>query len=521
MGFGAVPKMKLRQDSVRTLPYVSRDGRQQCVYWDETVECFGLRIYPSGKRTYVCTYRIQRRKRLAALGRADVLTLDQARKKAIAYLGKVASNEDPQEESDALRKLKTVSEVYDVFKENHLQKKRRKWKDDDSRMRRYVLPKLKGRLVSTVTSADIEALHSEVGTLYQHTANDILDVVRKMYNWGKTAGYVPRDYANPATGIVRFPERKRRRFITTVEMPRFVRALEEENSEYARHGLWMLLLTGLRTTELLKAKWTDIDWDNGTLFIGLTKNGDPLLTPLSDAAITRLKLIPQISNNPHIICGQKRGGHLTDLGGALKRVLRRAAIENVRVHDLRRTVGSWLAQDGRSLHLIGDVLNHRDPKTTAGYAYFQTQQRRDALTSHGDRVLALGAPHLRAACAPEAVSAKSLLPGETGSPAVAGDAAPSHRHYFRRDALYDLVWTAPVSEVAVRLGVSDVALAKLCRRACIPIPARGYWARVESGQTLERPPLPAAPADLPELLRIRGARPNRQDVPSSAKQAAA
>lgn len=141
-----------------------------------------------------------------------------------------------------------------------------------------------------VASADIEALHSEVGTRYQHTPNDILDVVRKMYNWGKTAGCVPRDYANPATGIVRFPERKRRRFITTVEMPRFVRALEEENSEYARHGLWMLLLTGLRIAELLKAKWTDIDWENGTLFIGLTKNGDPLRAPLSDAAITRVKL---------------------------------------------------------------------------------------------------------------------------------------------------------------------------------------------------------------------------------------
>jgi len=73
------------------------------------VGCFGLRFYPSGKRTYVCSYRIQRRKRLATLGWANVLTLDQARKKAIASLGKVASNEDPQEESDALRKLKTVS----------------------------------------------------------------------------------------------------------------------------------------------------------------------------------------------------------------------------------------------------------------------------------------------------------------------------------------------------------------------------------------------------------------------------
>jgi hypothetical protein len=58
------------------------------------------------------------------------------------------------------------------------------------------------------------------------------------------------------------------------------------------------------------------------------------------------------------------------------------------VHDLRRTVGSWLAQGGTTLHLIRDVLNHFDPKTTAGYAYFQMQQRRDLLTQHANKALA-------------------------------------------------------------------------------------------------------------------------------------
>jgi hypothetical protein len=316
---------------------------------------------------------------------------------------------------------------------------------------------------------------------------------------------------------VRFRERKRKRFITTVEMPRFVSSLEQEDNEYARHGLWMLLLTGLRSTELLKAKWIDVDWDMGTLFIGLTKNGEPLLAPLSDAAIGRLKLIPRIDGNPHIICGLKPGAHLTGLGEALRRVRERAGLENIRVHDLRRTVGSWLAQDGRSLHLIGDVLNHRDPKTTAGYAYFQTQQRREALTCHGDKVLALGAPHLRAAEKPEGISAEGLLSPEPAD-SISAHEQPSvrHRHYFRRDALYELVWTAPVMEVAKRLGVSDVALAKLCRRANIPIPGRGYWARVESGQHLDRTPLPSAANGLPDLLRIRGTAPSRRvlELPS-------
>jgi hypothetical protein len=149
-------------------------------------------------------------------------------------------------------------------------------------------------------------------------------------------------------------------------------------------------------------------------------------------------------------------------------VCKRAGLENVRVHDLRRTVGSWLAQDGRSLHLIGDVLNHRDPKSTAVYAYFQTQQRREALTCHGDKVLALGAPHLRDARAPKRVHAGSLLSPESAAPR------------------------------SIRCGSCEA----LSPRGN-PIPGRGYWQRTEAGQPLDPTPLGMAPKGLAELLRIR------------------
>jgi len=511
-----MPALKLRQDIVRSIPYQGAGGKHQCVYWDEAMECFGLRVYPSGRRVYVCSYRVNGRKRLARLGRADALTLDQARKKAMAYLGKVASHEDPQEATDRWRELKTIDALCEAFIENHAKKKKKKWRNDESCLKRRVLPKLKSRLAVNIVAADIEAIHSELGTQHPYAANRIVEVVRKMFNWGKIAGLIPNDHANPGVGIVRFPERKRKRFITTAEMPRFVQALEQEENDYARHGLWLLLLMGLRSTELLKAKWVDIDWDMGTLFIGLTKNGEPLLAPISEAALARLKMIPRMTNNPHIICGQKVGQHLRSLGRHLNHVLKRSGLENIRVHDLRRTVGSWLAQTGTSLHLIGDVLNHKDTKTTAGYAYFQTQQRREALTGHGERVLTLGAPHLRIGPEPRVLSAETLLAHENaGQVAFAPHQSGRHRHYFERETLYELVWTAPVLEVSRHLGVSDVALAKLCRRAQVPLPARGYWARVESGQQIGPPPLPPAPEGLPVLLRIRGTNP-RPERPAEA-----
>ncbi len=222
----------------------------------------------------------------------------------------------------------------------------------------------------------------------------------------------------------------------------------------------------------------------------------------------RLKVIPRISDNPYIICGRRKGQHLHGLGEPFCRTLKRAGLVNLRIHDLRRTVGSWLAQEGRSLHLIGDVLNHRDPKTTAGYAYFQTQQRRDALTSHGNRVLAFTPPQFRKPAPPAGITVGALLPAIQSTPVVATEnGVVRYRHYFRRDELHRLVWTSPVSEIAARLGMSDVALAKVCRRAAIPIPGRGYWQRGEAGQAVEPTPLGEAPKGLPEWLRIRGTKP--------------
>jgi hypothetical protein len=181
-----MPTLKLRQDTVRNVPYQGRGEKHQCVYWDAALEGFGLRVYPSGRRVYVCSYRVQRRKRLATLGRADVLTLDQARKRAIAYLGKVASHEDPQDQVDQQRELKRVDELCAAFIEQHAKKKKKSWKDDKSMLDRHIVPKLGSRLAVSISSADIEPIHAAIGAVHPFAANRLLEVIRKMFNWGKS-----------------------------------------------------------------------------------------------------------------------------------------------------------------------------------------------------------------------------------------------------------------------------------------------------------------------------------------------
>ena len=483
-----MPTKLLRQDTIRPLPYLGSQN-DQCIYWDAQLAGFGVRVYPTGRRTYVCSYRIHGRKRIATLGRADILKLDTARKKAISYLGQVADGLDPKAPQEAIKAAGTVKSLTQAYLGRHAKLKKNSWADDEAYLTRHLIPRFGTRLALAVTTDDIATLHAEVGRKHPYAANRLLEIIRKMYNLGRKWGLVPLDKANPASGVERFPEVKRRRFVTPDELPRLSKAIEQEFDDYVQHAVWLLLLTGLRRGELLNAKWTDIDWKQRTLSIPKTKNGEVLLAPLSHAAIARLKAVPQIKDNPYIICGRKAGRPLVNLNVAWNRIRIAAGLPDVRIHDLRRTVGSWLVRDGASLHLVGAVLNHKDQKTTAGYAYFQTKERHKALDKHGRNVVGFAAR--------ESV-------GRDDPPESAADPLQNRRqvHSFSREALYELVWSESTRTLAARFGISDVGLAKACKRTNIPTPDRGYWARVAAGQECQRTPLP--PDHSSGLVKFRG-----------------
>ena len=87
--------------------------------------------------------------------------------------------------------------------------------------------------------------------------------------------------------------------------------------------------------------------------------------------------------------GEKPGHHLVNIEKIWRRIRKAAGIEDVRLHDLRRTLGSWLAQSGNSLHLIGRVLNHSSQSTTAIYARFAQDNVREALEAHGNKLISI------------------------------------------------------------------------------------------------------------------------------------
>lgn len=383
--------MKLSKTVIDKMKYVGDATKnEKCIIWADEPSGLGVRIYPSGKKAFVFSYRHEGRKQLKTIGKYGDITLSQAESQVKKDIAGLLDNKNPLTERNKSRLGSTVKHLCDAYITRHASNK--KTGDEDvRRINQRVLPAWSSHKIQSITRQDVIKLHDKIGRNAPYEANRVLSLVSKLFNFAVHMEMIDGNHQNPASGVTKFKEKKRDRFVTPSELPKLVEAIQNEPNQSAKYALWLYLLTGLRKEELLTAKWSDIVelGSNYQLRIEDTKNEKTHYLPLSDAAMEILNQIPRVEGNPYIIVGKNKGTHLININKPWRRVRLVAGIEDVRLHDLRRTVGSWLAQAGNSLHLIGRVLNHSNTSTTAIYARFGQDTVRNALDSHGEQILAV------------------------------------------------------------------------------------------------------------------------------------
>jgi integrase len=369
-------------------------GRSHRVLWDSSVRGFGLRVHPSGQKSFVLFYRAKGRKRLMSLGGYPEFTVDQARRLAQKKLLIVAGGGDPVEDAREERQSSiTFGQVADRFLEEHAKVHKTSARDDEQRIDDYLRKAWGTRAASSIRRSDVAALHLRIGRKAPYAANRTLSLVSKIFNWATIVGILPEDHPNPVRGTVRFRERSRDRFLSPDEAGRLLKAIDKETSPYVRAFFWLSLLIGTRKSELLRARWEDVDLGGAVLRLPETKalrsgrRTEPHHIPLSEPAAKIFEGLPREAENPFVFPGRQDGAPLVNVEKAWNRARKAANVPDVRFHDLRRTVGSWLAQRGASLGLIGAVLNHSQPQTTAIYSRFGEANTRDALETHAVAVL--------------------------------------------------------------------------------------------------------------------------------------
>ena len=379
--------MRLTKSDIDKATYEGEKNARY-VIWSSDPKGLGLRVYPSGRKAFVVSYRDSTgSKRLASIGDYGVFTLDQAQKRAREMINDAESGFDALAIRKKKREAPTFGLLCQAYAERHAPGKRSGVED----MRRILkhFGSWQARKLESIVREDVRRLVAMIGSEAPYEANRVLSLLSKMFSLAQLWDLLPAGALNPATAVARFKEEKRDRWVTPSELPKLAQAIDAEPDQYARAALWLYLLTGCRKTELLHARWQDVDTTRAVLRLPKTKTGQAHELPLSGPALALLATLPKQLSSPYLFPGRVAGKPLESIRGPWERVREAAGVADVRLHDLRRTVGSWMAQAGNSLHLIGKVLNHTNQSTTAVYARLSQDTTRLALEAHATNLLGI------------------------------------------------------------------------------------------------------------------------------------
>ncbi|MGO9266211.1 MAG: tyrosine-type recombinase/integrase [Candidatus Binataceae bacterium] len=365
----------------------SSPPRGQGFIRDDGIEGFALRLTAGGAKSFVWEGRIKGRTRRVTIGQFPDLSVAIARIRAQKIRSAVAEGYDPSEEGRAERAQPTFADLVEAYFERHANKHKRESsvRADEWYLAKYVPSSWRSRRLSDIGRNDVEKLHAAIGEAHgPYGANHTVRLLRCMLNLARDWKLLKGD--NPAARIKLFKEERRERYLSPDELERVNEALAQEPDWRWRAYFPLALMLGARRSELLSLRWADIDLNQRTLRLRETKAGRPHFLPLPGLAITLLEKLPSHLKSDWVFPSDRSGGHIVEPAKAWQRIRNRAAVQDVRIHDLRHTLASWLVAEGFSLPLIGRALNHRHNSTTERYAHLALDPIREALEQNAVRM---------------------------------------------------------------------------------------------------------------------------------------
>lgn len=347
------------------------------IYKDTKEKGLSLYITANGTISFFIRKRIYGRDERVIIGNFPEMSIENARKQSLNIKSQVAEGIDPNEDKRKMRAEITFYEMFTQFMERYSKISKKSWQYDEREVNKFLQHWFK-RKASQISKSEIQRLHEKIRNdngLYQ--ANRILERIRAIYNKAIEWGW---DGTNPSLGIKKFKEKSRDRFIQPGELPKFFISLEQELNQTIKDYFHMSILTGARKSNLLTMRWKDICFTRNEWKIPETKNGDSLNIPLIEEAIEILKNRKEIcEGSEYVFPGDGKTGHLQEPRKGWLRILKRAGIDDLRIHDIRRTMGSYQAIAGASLAVIGKSLGHKSQQATQIYARLHNDPVRESM----------------------------------------------------------------------------------------------------------------------------------------------
>jgi integrase len=374
---------RLTDTGVKRLPAPARGN---VITWDTAVTGLGARVTAAGHRAFVLAYRTRAgRQRRYTIGSFPDWSVVGAREEARRLKRLVDAGGDPLGEIEAERGAATVEDLIQRFLAEHLPRKRPKTQRDYRRMiELHVRPALGREKVATITWSDIDALHRRITKAGSPVAaNRVISMIGKLFTLAVRWHMRPD---NPAKGIELNVEHKRRRYPTPAELRRLTVALDQHSDQQAADIFRLCLFTGCRSGEAMSARFDAIDPVSGvwTKPGSTTKQQTTHSAPLSAPARALLDALRRRTNSEWVFPSTASAtGYRVSIRKSWRAICKAAGIVGLRAHDLRHGFASQLVSTGASLPLVGALLGHTNPATTARYSHLYDDVQREAVERVG------------------------------------------------------------------------------------------------------------------------------------------
>jgi integrase len=329
-------------------------------------------------RSYVVRYRLRgsRAQRLRTLKKVSALTLEEATKRAKDVIREAEAGRD-WFDTVGQERAHTLFSVWEYYRDNHLAGvdiSERTRADANILWANHCEKAFKSQAVVDLSASQVRGWHKDRTASGRYVANRALQLMRAAWNYASKYGRIPEGLANPFAKVTLNAETARQTILQPAQLPAFAAAVDALPDPFARGFFWLAFYTGARKSELATLRWESVELGEtpstneirtGSITFGKTKNGEPFKVELSPPAIAVLEALPR-TVNPHVFPGRMVGSHL-DPAPYWETVRKTAKIPHLRMHDLRRSFGSWLAASGYSAKQIGVLLNHKSAITSEVY----------------------------------------------------------------------------------------------------------------------------------------------------------
>lgn len=374
-------KVKLTKSAIEKLsPPLS--GR--IFVYDSTITGLCICLTNTGTKTWYLYRKMNGKPVRLKLGRFPEVTVEAAKNLATEAAGRMAGGEDIQAARAAKRKKEvTWGNLFEKYLTEHAKIHKKTWREDEANNTRN-LKDWTERPLSSFTRPVIAEKHRQIGaTGATTTANRILSLVSKVFSFADEAGLW--DKRNPCKGIKKFKEVERDRFVQPNEMPVLLLQIQKYPNPTLRDYFLMCLLTGARRANVFTMKWVDVNLKEGIWRIPDTKSGQAVRIALAPEAQTilceRKKICETEGGSEYVFPGRYGKSHLKEPKKAWAKILENSGLKDLKIHDLRRTLGSWQAAAGVSLPIIGKSLGHRTTTATAIYARMNLDPVRESVSA--------------------------------------------------------------------------------------------------------------------------------------------